>query len=182
MESNHSIVGQLKETTTMMPKLSKSANIFALAQKVHSINAIILTSWASGLWRKWLSGMYGTEDPIADKRADHAHSIKLRIQELLASHGIFFVAIYTNDETQRLTFAQVSKAKSRLYDIRIRVHVYPPHVPEESSLLITTTMLALWSQQMSAISFIATVNGCTPSWWNIPKFCLCVSLQQKQEI
>ena len=71
-----------------------------------------------------------SEDPIADKRADHAHSIKLRIQELLASHGIFFVAIYTNDETQRLTFAQVSKAKSRLYDIRIRVHVYPPHVPE----------------------------------------------------
>ena len=73
---------------------------------------------------------YRTEDPIADKRADHAHSIKITIQEMLASHGIFFVAIYTNDETQRLTFAQVSKAKSRLYDIRIRVHVYPPFVPE----------------------------------------------------
>ena len=47
---------------------------------------------------------YRTEDPIADKRADHAHSIKITIQEMLASHGNFFVAIYTNDETQRLNF------------------------------------------------------------------------------
>ena len=93
---------------------------------------------------------YRTEDPIVDNRANHAHSIKLRIQELLASHGIFFVAMYTNDQTQRLTFAQVSKAKSRLYNIRIRVHVYLLYVPDpkESSLLITTTMLALWSKQI----------------------------------
>ena len=34
---------------------------------------------------------YRTEDPIADKRADHAHSIKITIQEMLASH---LVVIY----------------------------------------------------------------------------------------
>ena len=34
---------------------------------------------------------YRTEDPIADKRADHAHSIKITIQEMLASHGKFLL-------------------------------------------------------------------------------------------
>ena len=45
----------VKRNNNTDAKLSASANIFALvliAQKVHSINTIILTSWASGLWRK----------------------------------------------------------------------------------------------------------------------------------
>ena len=54
---------------------------------------------------------YRTENPIGDKRADHAHSIKIRIQEMLASFGNFFIAMYTNEDTQRLTFAQISKLK-----------------------------------------------------------------------
>ena len=54
---------------------------------------------------------YRTEDPIAGKRDDHAHSIKIRIQEMLASFGNFFIAMYTNEDTQRLTFAQISKLK-----------------------------------------------------------------------
>ena len=58
-----------------------------------------------------------SEDPIADRRANHTHAVKIKIQEILGIFGHFFVAIYTNDETQPLTFAQLYKAKFRLYDV-----------------------------------------------------------------
>ena len=33
---------------------------------------------------------YKTEDPIADRRADHVHAVKIQIQEMLGIFGHFF--------------------------------------------------------------------------------------------